>query len=145
MIRNLNIKRILLLLAAVSMAISCKTEKVLPSQEALKTITGNWQVIKASRNGTDLDGLLDFSKFRIQFDGTNYKLVDKLPFIVNQNGTFSLDDPQYPFKITFTATGAQAVSTVFTYPIVNGKKQLTLTFSPGCPNNSYTYVLQQVN
>ncbi|MBL4677156.1 MAG: DUF5004 domain-containing protein [Mucilaginibacter sp.] len=127
------------------MAISCKTEKVLPSQEALKTITGNWQVIKASRNGTDLDGLLDFSKFRIQFDGTNYKLVDKLPFIVNQNGTFSLDDPQYPFKITFTATGAQAVSTVFTYPIVNGKRQLTLTFSPGCPNNSYTYVLQQVN
>lgn len=135
----------LLLLIVVIMAASCKTEKVLPKQEALKDISGDWQVIKASRNGTDLAGLVDFSQFRIQFADGNYKLISKLPFIVNQDGAFALDDPTYPFKITFTAAGGTPVSTAFTYPIVNGKRQLTLTFSPGCANNSYVYVLQKNN
>jgi hypothetical protein len=137
--------QLLLIMVAVLMATSCKTEKVLPQKEALKDITGNWQVIKATRNGTDLTSIIDFSQFRLKFANGNYALENKLPFLVNQNGSFSLDDPQYPFKITFTATGGQPVSTVFTYPIVNGKRQLSLTFSPGCPNNSYVYVLQQVN
>jgi hypothetical protein len=140
-----NIKTMLLLLVVVFMAASCKTEKVLPKREALKDISGNWQVIKATRNGTDLTGLVDFSQFRIQFDNGTYKLISKLPFIVTRDGAFALDDPEYPFKITFTAAGDLPISTAFTYPIVNGKRQLTLTFSPGCKNNSYVYVLQQTN
>ncbi|RYU87303.1 DUF5004 domain-containing protein [Mucilaginibacter terrigena] len=143
--KNYNIKHVLLLLMVVLMAASCKTEKVLPQQEALKDVSGSWQVISATRNGTDLAALVDFTQFRISFDGTGYKLTNKLPFIVNQDGVFTLDDPQYPYKITFTATGGTAVSTAFTYPIVNGKRQLSLTFSPGCSNNSYVYVLQRVN
>ncbi|MDB5110154.1 MAG: hypothetical protein JWR67_1268 [Mucilaginibacter sp.] len=137
--------QLLLIMAVVLIASSCKTEKVLPQKEALKDITGNWQVIKATRNGTDLTNIVDFSQFKLNFANGNYTLQNKLPFLVNQNGSFSLDDPQYPFKITFTATGAQPVSTVFTYPVVNGKRQLSLTFSPGCANNSYVYVLQQIN
>jgi hypothetical protein len=137
--------QLLLIMTVVLIASSCKTERVLPQKEALKDITGNWQVIKATRNGTDLTGMVDFSQFRLNFTNGNYTMENKLPFLVNQNGSFSLDDPQYPFKITFTATGAQPVSTVFTYPILNGKRQLNLTFSPGCANNSYVYVLQQVN
>jgi hypothetical protein len=137
--------QLLLIMAVVLIASSCKTEKVLPQKEALKDITGNWQVIKATRNGTDLTSIVDFSQFKLNFANGNYTLQNKLPFLVNQNGSFSLDDPQYPFKITFTATGAQPVSTVFTYPVVNGKRQLSLTFSPGCANNSYVYVLQQIN
>jgi hypothetical protein len=142
---NYKIKHVLLLLMVVLMAASCKTEKVLPQQEALKDISGSWQVIRASRNGTDLTALVDLSKFRINFDGSGYKLVNKLPFIVTQDGSYALDDPQYPYKITFTAGGATPLSTGFTYPIVNGKRQLSLTFSPGCSNNSYIYVLQKVN
>jgi hypothetical protein len=137
--------QLLLIMAVVLIASSCKTEKVLPQKEALKDITGNWQVIKATRNGTDLTNIVDFSQFKLNFANGNYTLQNKLPFLVNQNGSFSLDDPQYPFKITFTATGGQPVSTVFTYPVVNGKRQLSLTFSPGCANNSYVYVLQQIN
>jgi hypothetical protein len=135
----------LLLMMVVLMAAACKTEKVLPRQEALKDISGSWQVIQATRNGTNLAGLVDFSRFRINFDGGNYKLLNKLPFIVTQDGAFALDDPQYPYKITFTAGGGTPVSTGFTYPIVSGKRQLSLTFSPGCTNNSYVYVLQKVN
>jgi hypothetical protein len=139
-----NIKTLMLLLVVV-LAASCKTEMVLPKQEALKDISGSWQVIKATRNGTDLTGLVDFSQFRIQFDNGSYKLVSKLPFIVSRDGTFALDDPKYPFKITFTAAGGAPTSTAFTYPIVNGKRQLSLNFSPGCANNAYVYVLQQSN
>jgi hypothetical protein len=137
--------QLLLIMAVMLIASSCKTESVLPQKEALKDIAGNWQVIKATRNGTDLTGMVDFSQFRLNFANGNYTLENKLPFLVNQNGSFSLDDPQYPFQITFTATGAQPVSTIFTYPVLNGKRQLSLTFSPGCANNSYVYVLQQVN
>ncbi|WP_299463993.1 DUF5004 domain-containing protein [Mucilaginibacter sp.] len=143
--KNYNIKRMLLLMLVVLMAAACKTEKVLPKQEALKDISGSWQVIKATRNGTDLSTLVDLSQFRINFDGVGYKLMNKLPFIVTQDGAFSLDDPLYPYKITFTAAGGTPISTAFTYPIVNGKRQLSLTFSPGCTNNSYIYVLQRVN
>jgi hypothetical protein len=144
--KNFNIKGILVWMVTVLLAASsCKTEKVLPQQEALKDINGSWRVIKATRNGTDLSTLVDLSQFRINFDGTGYKLENKLPFIVTQDGAYSLDDPQYPFKITFTAAGGTPVSTGFTYPVINGKRQLSLTFSPGCANNSYIYVLQKVN
>ncbi|AMR32252.1 hypothetical protein A0256_12895 [Mucilaginibacter sp. PAMC 26640] len=137
--------RLLPLVLIAALAVSCKTEKVLPQQEGVKDIAGNWQVIRATRNGTDLTALADFSKFRINFGTGTYKLENKLPFLVTQDGAFALDDPQYPFKITFTAAGATPISTAFTYPIVNGKRQLSLTFSPGCANNSYVYVLQKVN
>lgn len=127
------------------LATSCKTEKVLPQKEALKDITGSWQVIKATRNGTDLTSIIDFSAFKINFASGGYTLVNRLPFLVTQDGAFALDDPEYPYKITFTAAGKTPVATAFTYPIVNGQRQLSLTFSPGCTNNSYVYVLQKVN
>jgi hypothetical protein len=135
---------LLVAIAAVLMA-SCKAEKVLPVKESIKDITGSWQVIRATRNGTELTTLIDFTKFRVNFKDGGYTIENPLPFLVNANGKFSLDDPEYPFKITFTATGGTAVSTPFNYPIVNGKRQLSITFSPGCPNNSYVYVLQKVN
>ncbi|SEM72261.1 protein of unknown function [Mucilaginibacter gossypiicola] len=144
---NYKAKRIYLALVAVVMlaATSCKTEKIVPGSEAPKNIAGNWRVIKATRNGTDLTSIIDFSQFRINFTDKGYSLVNKLPFLVSKDGAFTLDDPQYPYKITFTATGDKPVSTPFTYPIVNGKRQLSITFSPGCANNTYVYVLEKAN
>ncbi|UOE52303.1 DUF5004 domain-containing protein [Mucilaginibacter sp. SMC90] len=144
---NYKVKRIyLVLLAFIMLTVSsCKTEKIVPGSEAPKDITGNWRVIKATRNGTDLTSIIDFTQFRINFSDKGYTLVNKLPFLVSKDGAFTLDDPQYPYKITFTATGDKPVSTAFTYPIVNGKRQLSITFSPGCANNSYVYVLEKAN
>lgn len=139
------IKSLLLALMVVLLAASCKTEKILPQKEALKDISGSWQVIKATRNGTDLTAIVDFTPFKINFTSAGYTLVNKLPFLVDTDGAYALDDPEYPFKITFTATGKTPVATAFTYPIVNGKRQLSLTFSPGCTGNSYVYVLQKTN
>lgn len=124
---------------------SCKTEKIVPNQEAVKDIKGNWQVVKAMRNGADITSLADFTQFKLTFDGSNYTLTNKLPFLVLQNGTYTLDDPQYPFQISFTPLASKTVATAFTYPIVNGVRQLSITFSPGCANNSYVYTFQKSN
>jgi hypothetical protein len=143
----------ILLLVVLSLLVwtSCKTDKISAVSEPVKNITGSWKVIKATLNGSDILGTLDtniysFSKFTINFTSNSYTLTNPLPFIVDANGTFALDNPQFPFKITFTATGSTTpVSTAFTYPIVNGVRQLVLVFSPGCPQNIYSYTLQKVN
>jgi hypothetical protein len=120
-------------------------EKIGTAKEAVKDITGNWKIIKATRNGADLTSIVDFSQFRLNFNEGKYALVNKVPFLVSQDGTYALDDPKYPFKITFTAGGSSSpVATAFNFPIVNGARQLTITFSPGCTNNSYVYVFQKV-
>jgi hypothetical protein len=130
---------------------SCKTDKINGIAEPVKDITGSWKIVKATRNGTDLFSLLDtnyynLNKFRVDFNEGKYTLVNPLPFIVTGNGAYALDNPQFPFKITFTQTGSTTpVSTAFTYPIVNGVRTLTLVFSPGCPENTYSYTLVKVN
>jgi len=140
---KLFLKVILLLLLAPALFItSCKVEKIAPQSESTKDISGSWKVIRATRNGTDITSIIDFSQFRVKFDSQgNYTLVNSLPFLVTANGKYALDDPQYPFKITFTPTGGSTVSTAFNYPIVAGSRQLNMTFSPGCPQNTYVYTL----
>jgi hypothetical protein len=135
----------LLFMLALLAGTSCKVEQLKPATEAVKDISGNWTVVAATRNGTDLTSIVDFSQFKLTFSAGKYTLVNKLPFLVSQNGAYSLDDPQYPFQISFTPAGGKAVATAFTYPIVAGVRQLTLTFSPGCPNNVYVYTFQKAN
>ncbi len=142
---------ILLIIISLMVWTSCKVDKITPVTETVKDISGSWKIIKATRNGGDLIGIVDsnyinFNKFRITFKDGNYTVDNPLPFIVSQNGKYSLDDPQYPFKITFTETGATTpASTAFTYPNVNGVRILTLVFSPGCNLNTYSYSLEKVN
>jgi hypothetical protein len=146
MIKLYPIKKIILWIALpLLLASSCKVENINPVNESVKDISGSWKVIKATRNGADLTGIVDFSQFRVNFNAGAYTLSNNLPFIVSQNGNYSLDNPQYPFRITFTATGGAPVSTIFNYPIVNGVRILTVTFSPGCAQNAYVYTLQKVN
>lgn len=138
-------KRWLIVIAVITVLASCKVEHLAPAAESTKDISGSWTVIAATRNGTDLTTVVDFSQFKITFNEGKYTLANKLPFIVNQDGTYSLDDPNYPFQITFKATGGTTASTAFNFPIVNGTRHLTLTFSPGCPDNTYVYTLQKSN
>jgi hypothetical protein len=135
---------LLLLLMLVTGLASCKMEKISPTKESLKDISGNWKIIRATRNGTDLMTLADLTQFRLNFNNGKYTLVNKVPFLVNQDGSYALDDPKYPFQISFTAASGTPVATAFDFPIVNGVRQLTITFSPGCTNNSYVYVFQKV-
>ena len=137
-----NLLFVLISMAAVLFA-GCKAERLAPAKESVKDITGKWKVVKAIRNGTDITALVDFSQFRVNFQDGKYTLTNKLPFLVSSDGTYALDDPQYPFQIKFTAGNSKSVATAFNYPIVNGARQLSITFSPGCLGNTYVYVFQQ--
>ncbi|RYZ98061.1 MAG: DUF5004 domain-containing protein [Sphingobacteriaceae bacterium] len=130
-------------------ATSCKVERIKPVKEGVKSIAGSWKVVKAIRNGADITNFngLDLSKFRINFAADkSYTLVDKLPFIVYGNGSYSLDDI-YPMGIVFTPTGpgATPAQSTLIYPIVNGVRRIQIDFTanPGCTNNSYTYFLEE--
>lgn len=123
----------------------CKKEFSSLKDEPLKNITGSWKIVKLTRNGEDMTNRIDLSKFRIVFneDGT-YTIQDKMAFVVSRPGTFSLDDPQYPFYLNFTPqNGADEQQVKFELPITEGKRQISLTISPGCSSNTYQYVFEK--
>ena len=124
---------------------SCKVEHTTPPNEPMKNIAGSWAIIHATRNGTDLTSSFDFSHFRIVFTDSTYAIDSLVPFIVNTNGKWVFDDPQYPFNIVFTPKDSSAVKAPFLFPVTGGVRNIVLTFSPGCPTNSYQYTLQKAN
>ncbi len=124
--------------------LSCKKEKMASSAEPVKDISGSWKIIKAMRNGTDLTARFSFGDFRINFADSAYTLTNLVPFITSKNGTWRFDDKNYPFQITFTAGGEVKTST-FLYPVVNGVRNIVISFSPGCASNIYQYTLQKDN
>lgn len=139
--------RIYLLMPVLVLIInSChRNEIVVPEQ--VKDIAGEWRIIKAVRNGVDITELTDFTKFRIRFTSDlQYTIENPLPFVVSKNGSYAMDDPKYPFRISFSQTGISTpVSTTFSYPVVNGKRNIKFTFSPGCTANTYLYTLERLN
>lgn len=112
--------------------------------ESEKSITGTWEIINVTRNGQDITEKFDFSKFKINFlSDHHYTIENPVPFLVYENGMWSLDDPNYPFQITFE--GMDDLTRVdFSYPIKGGERQLHFTFSPGCKNNTYKYSLKRI-
>jgi hypothetical protein len=114
-------------------------------EEALKEIDGTWKIVAVTRNGLDITQLMDFTQFRIRFNQDNTYAIDHyLPFAVKTNGTWNLDDPQYPFNLKMTESeSGEAVTSVFNYPVVGGKRQIILSFAPGCKNNIYSYTFEK--
>lgn len=128
-----------------SLLFSCKPEHLMVPSEPVKNISGNWQIIKATRNGTDMTSRFDFTHFRILFTDSTYAIDSLVPFIVNKNGRWAFDDPQYPFNISFVATDSASKSSALQFPVTNGVRNLIITFSPGCTLNSYQYTLQKAH
>ena len=133
---------LLILLLSIN---ACKRHEI-SVPEQMKDISGEWRIIKAVRNGVEITTLTDFTKFSIHFTKElQYNIENPMPFVVNKNGSYSLDDPAYPLRISFLPTGTDAaVSTGFTYPVVNGKRNMVFSFSPGCASNTYVYTLERV-
>ncbi|MDF2192316.1 DUF5004 domain-containing protein [Paraflavitalea sp. CAU 1676] len=121
---------------------ACQKEKELVFTESNKPLTGSWKIVKALRNGEDMTSRFDFTAFRINFKDSSYTITDPVPFVVNKNGKWRFDDPQYPLELTFQPEGGNATKPVFKYPVVKGKRSLILTFSPGCTSSKYEYTLE---
>lgn len=139
-------KKIFIVLAIAALGFyACKPEMLSVSSEPVKSLSGNWQIIKATRNGTDLTPRFDFSRFRIHFTDSTYTIDSLVPFIVSRNGKWSFDDPTYPFTLSLQATDSSARTSPLLYPVTDGQRNLIITFSPGCSLNSYQYTLQKAN
>lgn len=139
-----NIKNILLLLALCSY-LACQREVGIKPLESTKTLNGTWKITKALRNGTDLTQRFDFSGFKIVFQDSLYTLDSLVPFPVSANGSFQLDDPQYPFRIYFKEKGKEVKKLDMEFPVRQGVRNIIISFSPGCTSNTYQYTLQKVN
>lgn len=127
--------------------VGCKEEAVFIADETAKDIAGKWRIVNLTRNGENITERIDVSKFRLIFkeDGT-YSLEDKMSFAVNQPGMFKLGDPQYPFNLTLTPAGGGAPQKLkLQYPIIEGKRQLSLTLTQGCSSNVYQFNFAQTN
>lgn len=113
--------------------------------ESKKDIVGSWKIVKLTRNSEDMTTRVDLSKFRVIFNQDNtYTLQDQFPFLVSEPGTYSLDDPQYPFFLKFQSqSAAQGDNVSFEYPIVNGKRQIKLKIELGCSQNTYEYFFEK--
>jgi hypothetical protein len=112
-------------------------------EESEKKIDGSWKIVKATRNEVDITTLMDFSQFRIRFNTDNtYTIEHYLPFAVKENGTWSFDDPKYPFYLNLTENGLTN-TLAFNYPVLGGRRVITLSFTPGCRSNIYTYTFEK--
>lgn len=147
---KLKIQIAALLFALLGFVSACNTfkDEIAPDSytEAPKQLDGKWQLKTVSRNGTDISETMDFSQFRLIMNKDNtYTLENYLPFIVKKNGTWKADDLTYPFFLTFQEEGTENEAiTEITYPIVKGKRHITLTISPGCGGNSYIYSFEKM-
>ncbi|MBN2765897.1 MAG: DUF5004 domain-containing protein [Paludibacteraceae bacterium] len=114
--------------------------------ESIKDLAGSWQLSTVSRNGVDISRTMDFSKFKLNLnpDGS-YTIENYLPFAVKQDGQWRVDDPQYPFNLILQENNAQSDVTIgLKYPIVAGKRIISITLSPGCYSNTYVYVFERI-
>jgi len=128
---------------------SCKQDETLVN-ESFKTLEGSWHISGAYRNTTDMIDIFDFSKFKLKFTDDKisgekkYTIENPVPFIVSKNGSWSLDDPQYPFMIIFREDGAtEDIKVDFRFPIIDGKRAVKFICSPGCTKILYEFTLEQ--
>lgn len=114
--------------------------------EVSKDIKGDWKLVSVLRNGIDITDRMDFSRFHLFLNEDNtYKFENYLPFIVKKNGTWKVDDPMYPFQLTFKEENGEAeVNTAINFLIANGHRRLVIELSPGCSMNKYVYAFENI-
>jgi hypothetical protein len=150
MTMRISLKNIFFIVLLLCIASACNKFKDNSSSEVVpestKQIDGEWQLSTVTRNGTDITSAMDFSAFHLILNSdSTYTLVDRMPFIVKKDGKWSVDDPKYPFHLTFTESGSgNGVTTEIKYPVVEGKREISLTLSPGCHSNTYIYVFKKI-
>lgn len=125
---------------------SCQTTKE-SFTEPVKDLNGTYRITNVVRNSVDITQWVDSSGFRLMMmsDNTYTLQGNSIPFLVNSNGKWSVDDPQYPYNLTFNPTDStNAFTGRIGTPVSKGQRGMQVTFSPGCPNNSYVYTFEKI-
>ena len=143
---KLTSNRVSVIIIGVVILFSCTKTKE-PIAEPEKKFTGTWQIAKIVRNESDITAWVDAAQFRLTLNTDNTYTIanNNIPFVANTGGTWSVDDPAYPFHISFHATGStDAVTADMLAPVDKGKRNIVITFSPGCYSNKYVYTLESL-
>ncbi|MEP6682138.1 MAG: DUF5004 domain-containing protein [Parafilimonas sp.] len=143
----MSLRKILLPFISVVIMLSCTTKKEV-LVEPVKDLNALWRLQTVTRNETDITQFIDSAGFRLNLSPDNtYTLQgDNIPFVVNvAAGTWSVDDPQYPYSITFKPTDSTNTFTgSIATPAIQGNRTLSIKFSPGCHSNAYVYTFEKV-
>ena len=141
------ITALFLFIAVLLFSEACQIKK-----EALieppKDLSGIWRLSKVVRNSVEITSWVDSTGFRLELRNDNTYILqnNKIPFIVNTNGSWASDDPLYPFQLSFLQTDSTTAKIGnITTPVVKGERNFDITFSPGCFNNSYVYSFTKIN
>lgn len=146
----LNTSFLLLLLFALitSGIVSCERNVELIN-EPVKNISGTWKLSKVLRNSSDITEWVDSGAFRITLQDNNAYTIEgnNIPFVVNSNGKWAVDDPQYPYNLSFTPDNDanNTITAEIGAAVIKGQRSLNVNFSPGCRSNQYVYVFEKVN
>ena len=135
-----------ILLVLVVSLYSCKIEKE-TSGEPVKGLNGKWRVARVIRNAEDITPTVDSTGLRLTLLDDNSFTIENnnIPFVANENGTWLLDDPAYPFHISFKAKDSITIGVAdLSVPVEMGKRKMLITFSPGCNSNKYIYTLESI-
>ena len=115
--------------------------------EVAKDLSGVWKIMTVTRNGVDITKDMDFSQFTLHLnENGTYKIDNYLPFVVQKDGNWSTDNPDYPFRLSFTEKNSSSATTVnLNYPTIKGSRNLLIKLSPGCSSNSYMYQMERTS
>ena len=111
----------------------------------LKELCGVWTLGSIGQNDqNDPLATMDVSSFRLTLNADHTYTVDNsLPFIVEENGTWEVDNRLLPTKIIFRETGSHesaAVEIPYPYSVQDGQPRVTIAVSEGCELNRLSYV-----
>ena len=125
---------------------SCKIEKDVLA-EPIKNFEGKWRISKVVRNEEDITANIDSTGLRLTLKKDHsFSLVsNNIPFLANGIGKWQVDDPNYPFHISFVAKDSTDERMGdLSAPVDAGKRKMVITFSPGCYSNKYVYTLENM-
>ncbi|MFT3948796.1 MAG: DUF5004 domain-containing protein [Agriterribacter sp.] len=138
----------LLVMLIICMGTSCTIKKDVYA-EPVKDLNALWRIQNVTRNSVDITQFVDSAGFRLTLSNDNsYTLSgNDIPFLVNGGtGTWSTDDPQYPYSLTFKPTDStNSFAGKIATPASKGQRTLSITFSPGCHSNTYIYTFEKVS
>ena len=140
--------RILLYLICSSfMFLACNDDITIPEgalEEHVMDIRGEWQLKIVRQNKDDISQRMNFSDLTLHLEmdskgPTDYQIETAgLPFVILEDGTWSVDDVSYPTAITFNTSNASA-TVLLDRPPISGGDFLSMSFSLGCSENTYVY------
>jgi len=143
----MSLRKLLLPCIVVVTMLSCTTKKEV-LVEPVKNLDALWRLQTVTRNEIDITQFIDSAGFRLTLSTDNtYTLTgNNIPFVTNAAaGTWSVDDPQYPYNITFKPTDSTSTFTgSIATPVTQGNRTLSVKFSPGCHSNAYVYTFEKV-